>query len=321
MSYENLLSGLYVNNLANPTTNTNNELPNALKFIEPTINSEPIKPAEPTLFSVDQFKQLLKEKVSAKNKDYAEYSTTINSYDMFSCSRIPFFRIKNYPVHDYSGSYLPVELRCVLGSSCHEFIQGVGGIFTETEVCLKVPDLKISARLDGLINHNVLVEIKSCGYSDYEKILKSNTPRIKDFWQTNFYKYLLENYLDIMKLQPPSRSGSVPKQKQYDIQYIQFIYVCHELIAAEHNSIGESVEAAKVLKRQLESKRNPFWFIKVLTVDLSTMNVEPYTNYIREKHAHILNSIETNTIPPLDSKYIQVSDCYFCLFNKICKNH
>ena len=102
---------------------------------------------------------------------------------MFSCSRIPFFRIKSYPVADYSGSYLPVELRCSLGNACHEFIQGVSGMFTETEVCLKVPDLKISARLDGLINHNVLCEIKSCGYSDYAKILSSNTPRSHDFWQ------------------------------------------------------------------------------------------------------------------------------------------
>lgn len=222
---------------------------------------------------------------------------------------------------DYSGSYLPVELRCSLGNACHEFIQGVSGMFTETEVCLKVPDLKISARLDGLINHNVLCEIKSCGYSDYAKILSSNTPRSHDFWQTLFYKYLLENYLDIMKKQVPSRSGSIPKQSKYDITTIQIIYICHEVIAAESNSIGESIEASKVLKRQLESKKNPFWFIKVLTLDLLKMNIDPYNNYIRDKHAYILNSLKTNTIPPLDSKYIDKSSCYFCLYNKICPNH
>jgi hypothetical protein len=329
MTYSDLISGLYLNNLSSvrpaessPQQSINNTpVQPAIGLKETPILIQPINNDQPTIFSVDRFKAKLKEKVSNKNKNYQEYSSTINAYDVFSCARIPYFRIKSYPVPDYSSSYLPVELRCQLGTACHEFLQEVDGIFTETEVCLKHPDLKISARLDALINHNVLVEIKSCGFNDYEKILKSNTPRVHDFWQTIFYKYMLENHLEIMKKQAPTRSGSAPALDFYNIDTIQLVYVCHELIAAEANTIGESVERAKILKRQLESKKNPFWFIKTLTIDLNKVNVEPYINHIKEKLAFILNSLETNTIPPLDSKFIDKKDCYFCLYNKICNNH
>lgn len=360
MAFEDLLAGLYKNNLISttaspePTTTPvippNNIQPNpfaelapvvvqpAIVINQPVINTAPnpfieATPIEPvsnpfetnnisseatTLFSVEAFRSLLKAKVSAKNKNYQEYSSTINAYDMFSCIRIPYFRINTYPVPDYSSSYLPVELRCTMGTAIHDFIQDVEGLLTETEVCLKVPELNMSVRLDGLINHNVLVEIKSCGYADYEKILKSNKPRTKDFYQTSVYKWLLENYLDVMKLQPPSRSGVVPKLDKYDIQTIQFVYVCHELIAAEADTIGESIEAGKVMKRQLDSKRNQFWFMKVLTVDLTKIDMNPYLNYIKEKQQHIKYFLDNKIVPPLDNKFIDRKDCFFCMYSKIC---
>jgi hypothetical protein len=319
MSYENLLAGLYTNNIVSKPA----EQPkNALQEIQTPLEVQPAAPSTPLqLFTVETFKNNLKEKTAAKNKQYAEYSTNINAYDVFSCIRIPFFRINSYPVPDYSSNYLPVELRCALGNACHEFIQAVPNTFTETELCLKVPNLKISVRLDAVINDNVLVEIKSCAYSDYDKILKSNSPRNKDFYQSVVYKYLIENYLDIIKKQKPSRNGSIPKLDKYNITHIQFIYVCHELIAAEAETFEESVKLAKDLKRQLNSQRNPFWFLKALTIDLTKINIDPYVSYISDKIATIYQFLDRDEIPPLDHKYIDKKDCYFCMYNKICGNY
>jgi len=212
-------------------------------------------------------------------------------------------------------------MRAALGNAAHDFIQGVPDIFTETEVCLKAPSIKISSRLDGLINNNVLVEIKSCAYSDYQAIINTNKPRVKDFYQTIIYKYLLEHYLEEIKQQKPSRNGTLPKLDKYDIQYIQFIYVCHELIAADCHSISESLNISKVLKKQLESKRNPFWFIKTITIDTNTIDIDNYFDTIRDKINQINHHLSKSIVPPLDNKYINTKDCYFCLYNKICNNY
>jgi len=319
MSYENLLAGLYSNNLISEQSQVVEETkPVAQEEVDAPILQEP---QSVQLFSVNTFKELLKEKSSIKNKNYQQASENISAYDLFSCIRIPYFRIKSFPVEDYSNSWLPIEMRAALGTAAHDFIQDVPGVFTETEVCLKSPSLRLSIRLDALINHNVLVEIKSCGYSDYSKIISSNKPRVKDFYQTMVYKYLLENYLDEIKQQTPSRNGSLPALDSYDIQYIQFIYICHELISADCNSLNESLLLSKALKKQLESKRNPFWFIKVLTIDLSKINYSSYIEYIDDKIKEINNHLSESSIPPLTNKYIDEKDCYFCLYNKICKNY
>ena len=343
MSYENLLAGLYTNNLvqsqqpaptitptpiltqptiqnpftSDPRTETIQQITNETK---PKLEPEPSY-VKVEMFSVDNFKAKLKKRSATKNKDYQDHSNNLSTYDIFSCARIPYFRINSFPLEDYSNSWLPIELRGTLGTACHDFLQAVPDVFTETEACLKVPEIRFSGRLDGLINDNVLVEIKSCGYADYDKILKSNKPRIKDFYQTIMYKYVLENYLEIAKQQPPTRGGGVPKLDKYDIQYIQFVYICHELICAEADSFEQSLEFTKTLKRQMDSQRNPFWFIKVLTIDLSKVNVEPYESYIKDKLQVLNHFLSTNTIPPLDNKYIDKKDCYFCLYNKICDNY
>ena len=135
------------------------------------------------------------------------------------------------------------------------------------------------------------------------------------------YKYALENHLEETKQQTTSRGGSIAALDEYNIQYIQFVYVCHELISAEANSIGESIEISKVLKRQLESKRNQFWFMKALTIDLSKVDSSPYINYIESKIKEINYYMEKKTLPPLDHKYIDKKDCYFCLYNKICDRY
>ena len=317
MSYENLLAGLYTNNLT-----PENPFETDPRQKKPQVEEEEPPPNKVQLFSVDDFKDKLRDRNGKKNKNYQDHSVNITSYDIFSCIRIPFFRIGSYPVEDYSNSWLPIEIRATMGTAVHEFIQGVPGVFTETEVRLKVPSLRISLQLDGLINDNVIVEIKSCGYTDYEKILKSNKPRSKDFYQTMIYKYIIENHLEETRNQPSSRAGSsLALLDKYNIDYIQFIYVCHELISAEAETISESIDMSKVLKRQLESRRNPFWFMKTLTIDLTKFDATPYVDYIKAKINAINTYLESNQPPPLDHKYINKKDCYFCLYNKICSNY
>jgi hypothetical protein len=317
MSYENLIAGLYSNNLINQNLESKVEV----KTIEQPATPPKQSFVKTQLFSVDFFKEKLKEKSANKNKEYQNVSQNISAYDIFSCIRIPYFRINSFPIEDYSNNWLPIEMRAALGSAAHDFIQGVPDVFTETEVCLKVPDLKLSIRLDALINDDVLVEIKSCSYSDYDKILSSKKPRVKDFYQTMLYKHLLENYLDIVKQQKPSRNGSLPKLNSYNIKYIQFIYICHELIAADADSISESLALSKTLKKQLDSRNNPFWFIKSLTIDLSKIDSNVYINLISDKITQINYHLNNKTIPSLDNQYIDKKDCYFCLYNKICNNY
>jgi hypothetical protein len=212
-------------------------------------------------------------------------------------------------------------MRGVIGTSIHDFIQSVDNIFTETEVCLKIPSLQISARTDALINNNILVEVKSCTYSDYDNILKNRSPRNADFYQAVFYKYLLENHIDEIRQQQPTRSGRLPKYDNYDIKYIQLIYLCHELIASDSSTLSEDIKFSKNLKRKLDSKRNPFWFLTTLTVDLTKIDIKIYEDYILEKYKTIKHSIDSNNIISMDNKFIDTKGCFFCVYKNVCEQY
>lgn len=284
------------------------------------INKEQNKKVdELVLFNVKDFQNDLRQKSNNKNKNYHFFSENITSYDISSgCSRAIIFRIKNYPVKNYSDKWLPVQFRSVLGNACHEFIQNNCNKLTEKEVSLKVPSLNISARLDGIINDNVLLEIKSCGYTDFSKILKSELPRSKDFYQILFYKYLLENHLDEIKLQEVKYNGSLPKLNNYNIRYIQIIYICHELISGDSNSLSEAVEFAKKLRKLNESKKNQFWWLHVINLDLSKVSINEYIQIIKNKINDIRYHLLNNKIPDLNSDFIDKTSCFFCLYKDIC---
>jgi hypothetical protein len=321
--YDNLLNNLQSSNPfdtseilpSNQTVEAVKEIPQEQKQEINVLNELP-------LFSIENFTSKLKKKSHNSNKSYHNNSYNINAYDIAAqCARIPFFRIKDYPVRDYSSSWLPLSMRGHIGNSVHDFIQSVDLVFSETEVCLKIPSLQISVRADALINDSVLVEIKSCTYSDYDTIIKTNAPRNSDFYQAVFYKYLLETYLEEIKQQQPSRNGSLPKLDKYNIKYIQLIYVCHELISSDSSTLNEDLKFSKELKRKLDSKRNPFWFITTLTVDLSKTNIKVYENYLMEKYKTIKTAIDSNVIIPMSNQFIDTKGCYFCVYKQICEKY
>ena len=180
---------------------------------------------EPQLFTIDKFIQDLTTNSANFNKTVHNNSIHMNAYDVASnCIREIIFKILNYPIKDYKAVWLPILLRAELGKAVHNFIQSNSTVFTEQERSMKVPSIRVSGRLDCLINDNILCEIKSCTYDDYHKILTKRQPRMADFMQTLLYKYLLENYLSEIKSQPRKTLRSDPPAlDKYKIQYIQFI--------------------------------------------------------------------------------------------------
>lgn len=298
--------------------------------VQPVNSINPINPINqintpPTtdikLFDVQDFLDDLAVKSATKNEKAKLYSTNINSYDVaHNCIREVVFKILNYPVESYRDVWLPIMLRAYLGNAVHDFIQTAYSHFTETEVSVKVPSIRASTRMDCLINNNVLVEIKSCTYDDYYKIIKNQRPRDPDFYQTIYYKYLLENHLEEAQKQQGTRSA-VPAHSSYNIEYIQVIYVAHDLASAECKSMAECVKVAKEVKQMLNSKINHFQFITAITLDLKLIDPKPYEQWIVGKVNDINRFLDNKTIPPMSNPYINSAGCHFCMYKKVCSQY
>jgi len=273
------------------------------------------------LFNVDNFIKDLEIKSTYKNKSYSSNATSISSYDISSnCIREVLFKILNYPVESFKDVWLPIVMRSFLGNAIHDFIQSTSTCFTESEVSLKVPSIRTSCRIDNLINDNVLVEIKSCPYDDYSKIISSKRPREADFKQTLFFRYLLHNHLTEAKQQPLNTlRSSPPKLDKYNIRYIQYIYVAHDIIASDVSSMSQAIAQVKKMKKLLESRYNKFFFITALTLDLETVDITYHELEIIEKLNMINYCLVNNIIPNKDSKFIKDS-CFFCMYKKICSS-
>jgi len=138
-------------------------------------------------------------------------------------------------------------MRASLGNAVHDCIQKNSDQFTEQEKSIKVPSIRCSVRLDCLIGDNILVEIKSCTYTDYKKIIKNQTPRIEDFYQVMMYKYLLEHHLKEAQAQTQLRTPP-PELAKYNIDTLQLIYVAHDICASDAESFSQCLKMATELK-------------------------------------------------------------------------
>ena len=313
MDFSSLIEGLELNNIGfseDVIYNTKNDIGDVDNI---------------TTFSVSDFQKELKLNSQKNNKHFHNNTDRFNAYDIaHNCIRSVLFRTFKFPLKDYSDSWLPVKLRTDLGNACHTFIQS-SKIFTEQEVYLRVPSLNISTKIDCLINNNVLVEIKSCNYTDYSAIIKNNLPRTKDLYQAVLYKHLLENYLNESSSQVLTsdeiKKYNLPKLKEYDIKVLQFIYVCHELISAEANTIEQDIEFSKRLKKFMNSKNNKFWFIKEIQLDLENFNIEKIENHVVDKLKELKIYYDSKKIPDLNNKYVDPKACFFCLFKEVCRQH
>ena len=283
------------------------------------INTSP-PPAKPqaTLFETSEFVKMIDVASSAKKKHIYNNQEYVSAYDISTnCVRHVVLKLLNYPLPSYRDSWLPIGFRGALGSAVHNYIQENYTGFTELEASIKVPSIKTSVRLDAMINDNVLVEIKSCPFADYEKIIKSRTPRDPDFYQTIFYRWLLQNHLSEAKTQTKLRTQP-PSLQKYNINKIQFIYVAHDLISADVESLASSRRLIANMKKVLKSRYNQFYFMTTLTLDLDAIDVGPYEAYVVQKLNIILECLQNNTVPSLDNKFIDKSNCFFCPYYNIC---
>lgn len=271
-------------------------------------------------FDIDKFGQELHEKSAVKNQLYYEAAQNINAYDLSqNCIRDVVYKLSNTPVESFADKWLPILMRAALGNAVHEFIQENTSQFTEKEVSMKIPSIRCSVRLDGLIGPHILVEIKSCTYSDYEKIIVSRRPRTSDFYQAMAYKYLIENHLEEIKKSGDDTRTKPPVLDSYDIQTVQFIYVAHDVVATDVESFAEMIQRIKDLKKALNSKSNTFFFITTLVVNVMNNIADSYITYIKNKLERINYYLTNNKIPGFDDEFVDKSKCFFCLYKKICQ--
>ncbi len=309
MSYTNLL-----NNINDKTTNQNINNDNNPQTQDLQIQNNPA----PKLFHVQDFIDDLNDKSHNKNKEYRNNAQLINSYDIaHNCIRDVVFKLLHYPIADYHDVWLPISLRANIGNAIHDFIQSTYTGFTEQEVSMKVPSIKCSTRIDCLINNNVLVEIKSCTYTDYYKIIKSKRPRDEDFYQTLLYKYLLENHLQEIQSQQNTRTPP-PKLDHYNIELIQLIYVAHDIMSSDVKSFSEAQNNAKQVKQLLQSRQNQFHFITSIDLNLTKLDITEHMNWLLNKIKRINYYIDNQIIPPMNDEYILTKGCFFCLYKQLC---
>jgi len=271
-------------------------------------------------FDIELFSEEIKQKSEKENKLRNFYSQTINGYSIgHDCIGSTVLTIQNYPIKSFAHKWLPIVMRAALGNAVHDFIQKNSNQFSEQERSIKVPSIRCSVRLDCLISNNILVEIKSCTYDDYQKILKSETPRIGDFYQTLMYKYLLENYLQEAKSQPLNTlRTSPPSLDKYNIEKLQFIYVAHDILSSDVESFSQCINIVKQVKKILNSKNNKFFFITTLVIDLKNINIEPHLLYVKNKIDRINWYIDNNKIPDSNDEFVDTKKCFFCLYNYNC---
>lgn len=271
-------------------------------------------------FDIDLFSKELHEVSENKNKAYAQLTQSINGYSIaHDCLACTVKKIMHEPVKSFAHKWLPILLRAEIGTAIHDFIQNNTTQFTETEPSIKVPSIRFSGRIDGLINNNILVEIKSCTYTDYRKIIKTRQPRKPDFYQTIVYKYILENYLNELKTPGVPTRTDPPKLNDYNIDKIQFIYVAHDIMSDDVDDFGEALARVKKLKQKLNSKRNQYFFMTSLVLDLNDFDCSTYTNYVVDKINTINYYVDNNKMPPRDHKYIDTNKCFFCLYRDNCE--
>ena len=310
------------------------ELNSTIDFLEsaaeietpPTDNlelvSEEKKDSEFNFFNIQQFGQELYNKSETRNRERAMRLTqNITGYDIaHNCLQQVLFKLRNTPLKNYADSWLPIFMRTEVGSAVHNFIQNNTSQFTETELNLKVPSIGFYGKIDYMIGDNVLGEIKTCTYSDYKWIIRHQKPREKDFLQAFTYHYVISNYIDEI-LDPSitirSYMGLKPKLPKYNITKLQFLYIAHDIISSHAETYTEMMEIIQTVKKNLNSKNNPFFFMTSVVVDLDEDLINKTYEYIRGKFDDIHHYMQTRTNPTEENQYIK-NDCFFCPYRQVC---
>lgn len=287
------------------------------KDLEETVDELNVVPGTP--FDIKEFAKELYKKSESKNKAYMEIASSISGHDVaHNCILSIVNKLTNTPIKNFSDKWLPIFMRNTIGSAIHDFIQTNSNQFTETEVSIKVPSIRFSGRIDCLISNNILVEVKSCTYKDYEKIIRTQKPRVADFLQSMTYKYILENHLNEIKTSTVPVRSPKPRLPNYDIKQIQFIYIAHDIVSSDVENFGEALAAVERVKKTLKSPSDNFYFIKSFIHNLDDFDNTPYMEFIKNKIDRINYYIDNNKWPDKDDQFINKKACFFCLYYPTC---
>ncbi len=275
-------------------------------------------------FNIADFQEEIRSMSEEKNKKRAQRpNQNITGYDIaHNCIQSILYKLRHTPVPSYADKWLPIHMRSSIGTGIHEFIQRNTQQFTEIEPNIVVPSIGFYGKIDGLIGDNVLVEIKSCPWSEYDKIIKKQMPRQKDYLQAMTYAYILTNHCQETQssaaLKRVYEGGVVPKLKKYNIEKIQFIYVAHDIFAQDLESIPEMLKSLAAIKKRVKTKYNPFFFISSIVNDLQDKEKTECFTWIDNKFKAIHEYQKTgNDVKPGDP-YLDNSSCFFCQYSSIC---
>ena len=275
-------------------------------------------------FDIQAFGQELYHISEEKNKKRAERpNQNITGYDIaHNCIQQVLFKLRNTPIENYADSWLPIFMRTEVGSAVHNFIQNNTKQFTETEVNLKVPSIGFYGKIDYMVGSNVLGEIKTCTYEDYKMVLRKQQPREKDFLQAYTYRYMLQNHLDEIlsnDVKIHYNMGEKPKLSEYNVDKLQFLYIAHDIISSQAETYAEMLECVKSVKKSLDSRHNPFFFITTIIVDLDDETCKKMDEFVSGKFEDIHYYMKTETNPDDSSRYVNKKNCYFCPYKSVCK--
>lgn len=286
----------------------------------PVLDLAPKKENNIQFFDLNTFITEVFNKSAEDNKRRIQNQKYMSAYDVSStCIKNIIYKMRNVPIKDYSTKWLPIVLRSFIGKSVHDFVQQNSNQFTEHECSLKVPSIKFSGRLDNLINDNVLVEIKSLPYKDYRKVIKDQSPRLNDFYQTLVYKYILENYLHEIQTQTEKTRSLPPKLSKYNIEAIQYIYVAHDIFASDVETLDEAIQIVDQVKKALNSRHNTFYFMTNMVLELKNYDLTNHFKYIVDKIKRVNYYLDNNLDVSPSDEFIDKKSCLFCLYKQICE--
>lgn len=292
---------------------------------EKNIINDEKKPSVP--FNTLEFAQELNKISEETNYKRSLKASNITGYDIArTCIKAVIYKLKNTPLESYANKWLPILMRSTIGTAIHDFIQTNTSQINEIEPAIIVPSLQFYGKIDGLISDDILVEIKSCSYKDYKKIITERMPRESDYMQAMSYRYILENHLEECKSEESiSRiskyNGVVPKLNKYNINKLQFIYIAHDLLSSDVENPTQMLKQIDEIKEFLNSKKtkDEFFFMTTIDVDLKEEDKIITDSYFERKFNHIFTHLKNDTLPTKKDEFIIHKDCFFCPYSKICK--
>ena len=295
------------------------QIPTPIKEVNEDLKLLPNEP-----FNIAQFAEEIRIKSEDTNIKKAQRPhQNITGYDIaHNCIQSILYKLRHTPVPSYADKWLPIHMRSSIGTGIHEFIQRNTSQLTEVEPNIIVPSINFYGKIDGLIGNNILVEIKSCPWTDYDKVIKKQTPRQKDYLQAMCYNYILTNFCEETQSDDAKKrmykGGVVPKLKKYDIDTIQFIYIAHDIFAKDLESMSEILKALSEVKKRIKTKQNPFFFISSVVNKIEEKEKEECFKWIKEKFDAIHEYQKTgNNVKPGDP-FLDTSSCFFCQYSTVC---